>query len=241
MSAAMHSVTAKPRSEKGKGAARRLRHTGLIPAVAYGKGLAATSLSVAPKDIVTIIKSERGQNTVLQMKVDGGADLLVMIKEYTYHPVSRSLEHVDFVEVKLDRPVDVEVPLFTLGKAVGVTLGGLLRQVYRTIPVRCLPDRIPLKVETDVSHLELGDAIATKDLKLPEGVEVRLPAEQTLVAVVAPEKDRTEEAAATPGAPAAGAAAAGAPAAAGKAPAAGAAPAAAAGDKKDAGKDAKKK
>src|SRR5687767_4734470 len=120
MSAAMHSVTAKPRTESGKGAARRLRHAGLIPAVAYGKDLPATTLSVAPKDIVSIIKSERGQNTVLQMKVDGGNDLLVMIKQYTYHPVSRSLEHVDFVQVKLDRPVDVEVPLITHGKAVGV-------------------------------------------------------------------------------------------------------------------------
>jgi large subunit ribosomal protein L25 len=235
MSAAMHNVTANPRNETGKGAARRLRNSGQIPAVAYGKGLAATTLAVAPKEIITVLKSERGQNTVLQMKVNGGKDLLVMIKEFTYHPVSRSLEHVDFVEVKLDQPVDVDVPLVTQGKAVGVTLGGLLRQVYRTIPVRCLPDRIPLKVDTDVTHLELGDAISTKDLKLPEGVEVRLPAEQTLVAVVAPEKDRSEEAAAAPGAPGAGAAAAAAPAAAGgKAPAAGAAPAAA-------GKDAKKK
>ena len=136
------------------------------------------------------------------------------------------------MQVKLDQPVDVDIPLVAHGKAVGVTLGGLLRQVFRTIPVRCLPDRIPLKVETDVSALELGDAIATKDLKLPEGVEVRLPAEQTLVAVVAPEKDRTEEAAAAPGAAAPGAAAPGAaaPAAGGKAPAAAAA------DKKDAKK-----
>jgi large subunit ribosomal protein L25 len=236
MSAAMHTVTANPRTETGKGAARRLRNSGQIPAVAYGKGLDAKTLSVAPKDILTVLKSERGQNTVLQVKVDNGGDLLCMIKQFTYHPVSRSLEHVDFVEVKLDRPVDVDVPLLTTGKAVGVAAGGLLRQVYRTVPVRCLPDRIPLKLETDVTHLELGYAIATKDLKLPEGVEVRLPAEQTLVAVVAPEKDRSEETAAAPGAaPAAGAAAPAAGAAAGKAPAA------AAGDKKDAGKDAKKK
>ncbi|HVJ89247.1 MAG TPA: 50S ribosomal protein L25 [Labilithrix sp.] len=227
MSAAMHSVTANPRTETGKGAARRLRNSGQIPAVAYGKGLPATTLSIAPKDVVTVLKSERGQNTVLQMKVNGGNDLLVMIKDYSFHPVSRALEHVDFVEVKLDQPVDVDVPLITLGKAAGVTLGGLLRQVYRTIPVRCLPDRIPLKIETDVTELKLGDAIAAKDLKLPEGVEVRLPAEQTIVSVVAPEKDRSEEAAA-PGAPAGGAAAA----AGGKA---------AGGDKKDAAKDAKKK
>jgi large subunit ribosomal protein L25 len=158
-----------------------------------------------------------------------------MIKHYTYHPVSRSLEHVDFVEVKLDRPVDVEIPLIVHGKPLGVTQGGVLRQVYRTIPVRCLPDRIPLKVDVDVTHLELNHAFATKELTLPEGVTVRLSPEQTLVSIVAPEKDRTEEAA-TPGAPAAAGAAPAAAAAGGKAPAA-----AAAGDKKDAGKDAKKK
>ena len=228
MSAAMHNVNATPRTEHGKGAARRLRSGGQIPAVAYGKGLPATSLAVAPKDILTVLKSERGQNTVLQMKVGGGTDMLVMIKEFTYHPVTRSLEHVDFVQVQLDRPVDVDVPLQANGKAIGVTNGGVLRQVFRTVPVRCLPDRIPLKLECDVTNLELGEAIHTQDVTVPEGVEIRLPAEQTLVAVVAPEKDRSaDEAAAVPGAAAA-------------APAAGAAPAAAA-DKKDAGKDAKKK
>jgi large subunit ribosomal protein L25 len=196
--------------------------------VAYGKDLPATSLMIAPKEILTVLKSERGQNTVLQMKVEGGKDMLVMIKSYSYHPVSRSLEHIDFVEVKLDRPVDVDVPLVANGKAVGVTNGGILRQVYRTLPVRCLPDRIPLKLECDVTPLALGEHIATKDVALPEGVEIRLPAEQTLVAVVAPEKDRTEEAA-----PAAGAAAAAPAAAGGKAPAAAA--------KAEPAKDAKKK
>jgi large subunit ribosomal protein L25 len=217
----MHNVTAATRTAKGKSEVRRLRHTGQVPAVAYGKDLAATMLSVTPKDIVTILKSERGQNTVLKMTVTGGKDMLVMIKDYTYHPVTRSLEHIDFVEVKLDRTVDVEIPLVAIGKAVGVTKGGILRQVYRMVPVRCLPDRIPLKVEASVDHLELGDAVAAKDLKLPEGVTVRLPPEQTVISVVAPEKDRTEETTAAPGAPAAGAAAA--PAAAGAKPAAGAA------------------
>jgi large subunit ribosomal protein L25 len=105
------------------------------------------------------------------------------------------------------------------------------------VPVRCVPDRIPVKIETDVTHLELGEHIATKDLKLPEGVTVRMPAEQTLVAVVAPDKEVEEVApgtaaaagAAAPAggsvAPAAGAGAGGATAAAGDAAAAKGAPA----------------
>ena len=200
MTAAMLIVNANARTPGGKGAARRVRSEGSIPAVAYGKGLDTLSLTVRPKDVITVLQSERGQNSVVDMTVDGQKKLLVMIKEFSYHPVKRSLLHVDFVQVALDRTVDVEVPLFSTGKAVGVTLGGLLRQVFRTLPVRCLPDRIPLKLECDVTALKLNEHIATQDLKLPEGVEVLLPAEQTLVAVVAPEKERAEDVAPAPGA-----------------------------------------
>jgi large subunit ribosomal protein L25 len=239
MSAAMHNVAASPRTTRGKGAARRLRNAGQIPAIAYGKGLAqALSLSVMPKDMISVLKSERGQNTVLSMKVDGASDMLVMIKSYTLHPVLRTLEHVDFVEVKLDRAVDVEIPLVALGKPIGLANGGLIRQVYRTVPVRCLPDRIPLKIEVDISHLDIHESLPTKALTLPEGVEVRLAAEQTVIAIVAPEKDRGEEEAAAAAAPGA-APAAGAAAAAGKAPAAGAP--AAAGKEAPKAKDDKKK
>jgi large subunit ribosomal protein L25 len=244
MSAAMLNVAATPRPQRGKGAARRLRNDGKIPAVAYGKDLAAMPVAVIPKDILTVLKSERGQNTVIQMKVEGAKELLVMIKDFTVHPVARTLEHVDFVEVKLDRAVDVEIPLVATGKAIGLSQGGILRQVYRTVPVRCLPDKIPLKIEVDVTKLELGDSLHASALPVSEGVEVRLPPEQTVLAVVAPEKDRSEEeaAAAAPGA------VPGAAAAPGAAPAAGAAAAGAAGAKPAAGaaaaapaKDAKKK
>ncbi len=217
-------LEAQTRTAGGKAEAGRLRRTGKIPAVAYGKELASTPLAITPKDVVSILKSERGKNTVIQMKV-GGKDLTVMIKDFTVHPVDRALRHVDFVEVKLDKPVDVQIPLIATGKPVGVTNGGILRQVYRTLPVRCLPGVIPLKVEVDVTHLELGYAIQTKDVKLPEGVVARVPAEQTLIAVVTPEKEKVEEEP-VPGAPGAPGAAApgapGAPAAAGAAPAAGA-------------------
>jgi large subunit ribosomal protein L25 len=216
-SGAIIGLDARSRAASGKGEARRLRASGRVPAVAYGKGLAATLLSVSPKDVLSILKSERGRNSVIQMDVEAGSKLLVMIRDYSYHPVLRALEHVDFIQVKLDQPVDVDVPLVPLGKPVGVTTGGIIRQVYRTIPVRCVPDKIPLKLEIDISHLKLNEHVSTQDLKLPEGVSVRLPPEQTIVAVVTPEKEReevpVEGAAAVPGAsvaPGAAVAAAGA-------------------------------
>ena len=236
-------LDATARQAAGKSEARRLRRTGQIPAIAYGKGLAATAIAVSPKAVLGILKSERGKNSVIEMSV-GGKNRLVMIRDYSYHPVRRDLEHVDFVEVTLDQKVDVDIPLVFTGKPIGVTEGGIIRQVYRTVPVSCRPDRIPLKVEINIAHLKLNEHVSTQDLNLGEGVTVRLPAEQTLIAIVAPEKDRSaEEDAAAAAAGAAVGAAGGAPAA-GVAPAAGAAGAAAKpGDAKAAApaKDAKKK
>jgi large subunit ribosomal protein L25 len=220
----MPTLKVQPRAVAGKGEVRRLRREGLVPAIAYGKGLPATPIVVTPKEVTNILKSERGKNTVFELDLEG-RKLLAMVRDFALHPVKRSLEHVDFIEVKLDRPVDVNVPLIATGKAVGVTKGGVLRIVHRTLPVRCLPDRIPVKIETDVTNLELGQHISTQNLSLPPGVAVRLPPEQTLVAVVAPEKEVEEVAPGGPGtAPVAGAAAgvaaaAGAPAAEAAAPA----------------------
>jgi large subunit ribosomal protein L25 len=231
MTPSMPALKAEPRTLFGKGHARRLRRTGLVPAIAYGKGLPSTSIAVAPKEVAVILRSELGKNTVLELQLDK-RKLLAMIRDFTVHPVDRSLEHVDFVEVALDRPVDVDVPLIATGKAVGVTKGGVLRVVHRVVPVRCLPNQIPAKIETDVTHLELGQHVATRDLKLPPGVAVRLPPEQTLVTVVAPEKEVEEVA------PVAVAAAAAAP---GAVPAPGGTAVPAADAKKEEKKDEKKK
>jgi large subunit ribosomal protein L25 len=78
-----------------------------------------------------------------------------------------------------------------------VVTGGIIRQVYRSVPVSCLPDRIPLKLEIDITHLAMSEHVATKDLKLGEGVTARLAPEQTLISIVAPEKERAEDVAPT--------------------------------------------
>jgi large subunit ribosomal protein L25 len=236
------------RKQSGKSEARRLRREGHIPAVAYGKELATVALSVAPKGLQDILKSQHGQNTVVELGIEG-KKVTALLRDYSVHPVTRALLHADFIEIKLDKPVDVEVPFVCKGKAAGVVLGGILRQVYRRLPIRCLPDKIPVVIEHDVTALNLGDHVKTSDLTLPPGVVVRLPSDQTVAGVVAPEKEKPEEAeaaaavpgaAAAPGAPGAAAPGAGAPAAGAAAPAAGAAAPAAKEEKKPAGKEKKK-
>ena len=201
MTQQMPVLSVEARSAAGKGEARRLRRTGLRardrvwqgPPV-HGDLRHAEGSGDDPQELAA------GRTIGLVEIEVGGIKLLAMVRDFALHPVKRELEHVDFIEVKLDQPVDVFVPLFAIGKPVGVVKGGVLRIVHRTIPVRCLPDRIPVKVEADVTHLELGQHIATRELKLPEGVVARLPPEQTLIAVVAPEKEVEEVAPGAPGA-----------------------------------------
>ena len=216
-------VTASRRDGNGKGAARRLRTEGRIPAVAYGKELPTQQIAVPPDAIKSVLASAWGRNTVVKLDVDGKEGLTVLLSDFQYHPLTRALLHADFVQIHLDQPVNVEVPLELTGKAAGVVAGGTLRQVFRKLPIRCLPNQIPVKLVHDVTALGLDGHVAAKDLALPEGVSTRLPAEQTVASIVH-EIIRTEEDAA-PAAGAAGAAAAApaAGAAAAKAPAAGAA------------------
>ena len=222
------------RSESGKGASQRLRKAGQIPAVAYGKNLPVQSLSISPLDLSNVLTSAHGRNSVIELDVAGQKKLTVLIRDFQHHPVSRELLHADFVQIALDQPVDVTVPLDATGKSKGVVEGGVLRQVFRRVPVRCLPEKIPVKLVHDVTELGVNEQILARDLAVPEGVTIRLAPEQTVLAV-AFEKQVAEEEEAKPADAAAAAAAApgaAAPAAAGAAPAEAAAEPEAKGGKK---------
>ncbi len=226
-------VTANDRKGAGKGPARRVRSEGRLPAVAYGPGEAGHSISVLAKDVKAILSSPLGQNTVVTLNVDGQSSL-ALLKSFEYHPLTRELLHADFYKVTLDRKILVRVPFHLTGKAKGIaTQGGVLRQIYRELPVVTTPDKIPASIEADVTNLELGQSLHVRELTLPAGVTVKLDQGQTIASIVAPEKEE-KAAAAVPGAAATPAAAA---------PAAGAKAAAPAKDAKAAApaKDAKKK
>jgi large subunit ribosomal protein L25 len=197
------------RQQGGKGEARRVRNAGKIPAIAYGKNLSALPLAVAADQLHQVLASERGRNSVVELDVEGQDKFTALLCDYQYHPLSRAFLHADFLQINMDQEVDVEVALELTGKAAGIVLGGTLRQVFRVLPLRCLPEKIPVKISYDVTPLGLDGHVQVRDLALPEGVSVRLPPERTLVAIVK-EKQAPEEEAAP-------AAAAAAPAAAGKA------------------------
>ena len=204
-------LTASRRDLAGKGPSRRLRCEGKIPAIAYGSKLTPVALAVSPKELKVALSGVHGRNAVLALTVDGKDTLTAMVRQYAHHPVSREILHADFLQIALDQPIDVEVPFKLIGKCKGVTAGGVLSQVYRALPIRSLPEQIPSLLELDVTDLDLGESAKTSQLKLPEGVTVRLSPDQTVAAVVAPDKKAEAEeaaAAALKATPAAGAAAA---------------------------------
>ncbi len=196
------------RSGRGKGAARRLRTSGKIPAICYGAGRDPLSISLAPKALVEALDPQKRRNTLIHMKIEGGETLTVMLKDYQVDPVKNVAEHADFITVDLDREIHVTVPVVLVGKSIGVKEGGIMHQVHRMLAIAAKPNAIPAKIECDVTELAVGDAFHVRDLKLTAGVRALLDGGDTITVVVAPKEEKVEAAAevvATEAAPAAGA------------------------------------
>jgi len=185
-------IAATLRTDHGKGASRRLRASGKLPAVTYAKGAAAQSLSVTPEDVVNLLNSEHGINSFVELVVDGKS-IHAMIGEYQYHPLSRKLLHADFIQVAPDEKVDVKVPLRLEGKAKGIVVGGKLRAVFRDLPLRCAASRIPAEIVHDISELDLDQSVAAGDLAVPEGVEILLDAKRTVTLVAADKRAKKDD------------------------------------------------
>ncbi|HLL06414.1 MAG TPA: 50S ribosomal protein L25/general stress protein Ctc [Myxococcaceae bacterium] len=208
------SLEAKSREGAGKGAARKLRAQGLVPAVVYGKHLKApVHVALDPKSIRQSINTPHKLNTLITLKT-GEDSHQVLLKDYQQDPVTREILHADFIAVTEKEPVKVNVPLVLVGKAVGTADGGLLTQIRRELEVWALPAAIPERIEADVTPLKIATALHINDIKLPEGVSVKTNVNYTLATVSAPEREdagvAASAAAAAALAPAAAAPAAGA-------------------------------
>jgi len=189
-------VVAQPREGKfNKNAARRVRAAGKIPAVVYGAGQDSVAIEVDPKQILRILHSESGHNTIFDLNVSGHPEAKAMIVDWQYEPIKGSLMHIDFKRIALDKAIRVEVPIHLVGVAVGVkTQGGILDQVLREVEVECLPTDIPSHIDVDVSELAFGHVLRVSDL--PHGGKLKfLTDENNTVAHVVAIK---EEVVATP-------------------------------------------
>jgi large subunit ribosomal protein L25 len=176
------------RDQFGRNNAGRLRRAGQIPAVLYGGADGkAEPVAVNPKDLLRILHSQSGANTLITFKLDGAPETRVLVKEYQLHPVLHELLHADFYRVAMDKVLRVTVPVHITGEAKGVKQqGGVLDFVHREIVLECLPADIPEHITVDVTELMLHDGVRVRDLETGGKWKPVSEADMLIVHLVAP-------------------------------------------------------
>jgi large subunit ribosomal protein L25 len=185
-------LKAEKRHGIGKGAARKLRAAGRVPAVLYGHGVGPVSVSVDAKDLFHVLHGTAGTNVLVNLQVDGTQHLSLPREIQRDHVKGRYL-HVDFLAVRRDETVTVSVPVQVVGESPGVKAGGVIEHHLWELQVECLPGDVPDGIEADVSKLQVGDSLRVADLHPPKGVSILTPLEESVVAVVIPQVRVVEE------------------------------------------------
>jgi large subunit ribosomal protein L25 len=180
-----YKLPAEHRAEAGKGAARRLRAAGRVPAVLYGHGTKPEHLSVDARQFNHALRTDAGVNVLIELEV-GRTRHLALAKEIQRHPVKGSFIHVDFIQVRRGEKVHVSVPVHLVGEAPGVREGGIADQDLYQVNVEAEVTNVPEEVRADVSSLDVGDVLRVADLTVPEGAVILDDPESPVVSVVPP-------------------------------------------------------
>ena len=185
-------LQAEEREGRGKGAARRLRATGKVPAVLYRDGAAESTALAVPDKIVDYTLTHFGDNALYDIDLGSGTST-VRVVDVHRDPVSGLLVHVDFAPVNMRELIVVTVPLAIVGESPGAEEGGVVDQVAYEVEVETLPGDIPQELEVDVSGLGIGDNLALGDVALPEGVTLVSDPEEIAVTVTPPTEITDED------------------------------------------------
>lgn len=182
------SLSAKKRDGSGKGVARKLRQSGRVPAVLYGRGAEAVPLSIDAMEAKHLFAGISVENTIIELQVEGEKSAVqTLVREVQAHPHKKELVHVDFYRLQKGVAVDVSVPVHLEGTPVGVkSHGGNLEHALHELPVRCIPSLIPEAIVVDVSGLGVEEALHVSDLPLPKGVEATVEGDRLVCVVTAP-------------------------------------------------------
>lgn len=185
-------MKAQLREERGKQAAKRLRNSGLIPAVVYGHKEETIPISVDAHEFARMLREEKGDNVIIDLRWDKTSKKAI-IKEVQRNPVTSEVIHIDFQHLIAKEKIEIDVPIQLTGTAVGVKEeNGVLEHVLRKVSVRCFPKDIPSHVELDVSGLKIGESIHVSDLTI-KGVEIMARPEEPVVMVITPRGYEAEE------------------------------------------------
>ena len=167
-------LEAETRNDVGKGASRRLRQTDKLPAIVYGGGKPATSLTMDHKKMARALENEAFYSHILALKIDQNSER-VILKDVQRHPYKPRILHVDFQRVRADQKLHMHVPLHFIGthdEIPGVKAGGTVSHLLSDVEISCLPDDLPEYLQIDISQMELDQMLHLSDIKLPKGVEI---------------------------------------------------------------------
>ena len=188
-------VTAEVRTSRGKNEARRTRVAGNIPAVVYGAYQDPVSISVNPKELSKIIRSNTGLNTIFTLAVTGGESSPVMVVDRQVDPIKGNMLHADLKRIDLTKRIRVTVPVVTSGEPAGVKVqGGLLEIISRSVEIECLPDEIPDLFTIPVNELLIGQSRRASDVPVSGSMKLVSDPQTVIAHIVAL---RAEEVAAT--------------------------------------------
>lgn len=187
-------VEASIRSDKGKGASRRLRREKKVPGIVYGGGEAAVSLTIEHNKMAKSLENEAFYSRILTLKTDDKSER-VILKDIQRHPFKARLLHIDFQRVKADEKLTMNVPIHFIGaeKSPGVKEGGLVSHLMSDVEITCLPDDLPEFIAIDLTEMTLNETKHMSDLKLPKGVEIVGLSEENDQAIVSIHMPREEE------------------------------------------------
>lgn len=178
-------LEAQPRTPGTKNDARRVRRSGKIPAVLYGAGKDVASLSVDPRQVLRILHSASGHNTIFELSLNGGERTKAMIVDWQFEPIKGKLLHIDLKRIAMDQKLTVMVPIVLKGEAAGVKQqGGILEQVLREIEIECLPGNIPALIEADVTELVFGKVLRVADLPHSDKFKVLTDENQSVAHII---------------------------------------------------------
>jgi large subunit ribosomal protein L25 len=179
-------VSAEVRASRGKNEARRTRRAGQIPAVVYGAFKDPVSIAVNPRELLKIVRSSTGFNTIFTLSIAGGETTPVMLVDQQVDPLKGNLLHADLKRIDLTRRIRVTVPVHTTGEPKGVKVqGGLLEIITRAIEIECLPDDIPESFTVDVGELMIGQSKRSSDVALSGSVKLISSPETVIAHIVA--------------------------------------------------------
>ena len=189
-------LKATTRTESGKGAARKLRATGMVPAVVYGGTEEALPLTLNRNEAFNLFQSISVENTIVTLDVKGvKGGIQTLVRDIQAHPFRPEILHVDFLRIQAGVAIEVDIPVNLIGTPVGVkNQGGILDQVLHVISVRSIPSKIPESIEVDIESLEVGHSLHVGELGLEDEMEVLTDLDRMVVQVAYPKVEAEPEA-----------------------------------------------